>query len=207
MSQAPGAGEQVRRGWRVKVAESMGPQRVTIPDLAGGSERASEMNIRRRGLELGSIATATIPGASPDQIVAQSPPANATNVSAPKISLLLAAPEERNSFVMPDLAGRSEDDAVNAIVGAGLKVGRIASQAAPAEGDSDECCSLGNSHGGANVSRRRSTSVGWAGDRVGSDKVAAIPAIRCYKDHLELNDRAGLLLGTKNRDRREARGE
>jgi len=136
VSQAPGAGEQVRRGWRVKVAESMGPQRVTIPDLAGGSERASEMNIRRRGLELGSIATATIPGASPDQIVAQSPPANATNVSAPKISLLLAAPEERNSFIMPDLAGRSEDDAVNAIVGAGLKVGRIASEAAPAEGDS-----------------------------------------------------------------------
>jgi beta-lactam-binding protein with PASTA domain len=136
VSQAPGAGEQVRRGWRVKVAESMGPQRVTIPDLAGGSERASEMNIRRRGLELGSVATATIPGASPDQIVAQSPPANATNVSAPKISLLLAAPEERNSFIMPDLAGRSEDDAVNAIVGAGLKVGRIASQAAPAEGDS-----------------------------------------------------------------------
>jgi beta-lactam-binding protein with PASTA domain len=135
VSQVPGPGEQVRRGWRVKVAESMGPQRVVIPDLAGGSERASEMNIRRRGLELGSIATATIPGASPDQIVAQSPPANATNVSAPKISVLLAAPEERNSFVMPDLAGRSEDDAVNAIVGAGLKVGRIASQAAPEEGE------------------------------------------------------------------------
>jgi beta-lactam-binding protein with PASTA domain len=135
VSQVPGPGEQVRRGWRVKVAESMGPQRVVIPDLAGGSERASEMNIRRRGLELGSIATATIPGASPDQIVAQSPPANATNVSAPKISVLLATPEERNSFVMPDLAGRSEDDAVNAIVAAGLKVGRIASQAAP-EGES-----------------------------------------------------------------------
>jgi beta-lactam-binding protein with PASTA domain len=131
MSQVPSPGEQVRRGWRVKVAESMGPQRVVIPDLVGGSERASEINIRRRGLELGSIATANIPGAPPDQIVAQSPPANATNVSAPKISVLLAAPEEPNSFVMPDLVGRSEDDAVNAIVGAGLKVGRIASQPPP----------------------------------------------------------------------------
>src|SRR5271165_4987188 len=131
MSQAPAPGERVRRGWRVRVAESMGPQRVVIPDLIGGSERAAEINIRRRGLELGSVATATVPGAPTDQIVAQTPPANAVNVSAPRISVLLAAPEERNSFVMPDLVGRSEDDAVNEIVGAGLRVGGIASQPPP----------------------------------------------------------------------------
>jgi beta-lactam-binding protein with PASTA domain len=113
----------------------MGPQRVVIPNLIGGSERAAEINIRRRGLELGSVATATIPGGPTDQIVAQSPPANAVNVSAPKISVLLAAPEERNSFVMPDFVGRGEDDAINEIVGAGFHVGGIASQPLPA-GDS-----------------------------------------------------------------------
>ena len=133
MSQAPAPGERVRRGWRVRVAESMGPQRVVIPDLVGGSERAAEINIRRRGLELGSIATATIEGAPQDQIVAQSPPANAVDVSSPKISVLLAASEERRAFVMPDLIGQSEDDAVNAIVGAGLRVGGIASQSLPPE--------------------------------------------------------------------------
>ncbi len=132
MSQAPAPGAQVRRGWHVRVAESMGPQRVVIPDLLGGSERAAEINIRRRGLELGSIATATIPGAPGDQIVAQSPPANAVNVSAPKISVLMAAPEDRSSFVMPDLIGRSEDDAVNEIVSAGLHVAGISSQATAA---------------------------------------------------------------------------
>jgi eukaryotic-like serine/threonine-protein kinase len=132
MSQAPLPGALVRRGWRVRVAESMGPQRMVIPNLVGGSERAAEINIRRRGLELGSIATATIPGGPVDQIVAQSPPANAVNVSAPKISVLLAAPAEANSFVMPDLTGRSEDDAVKAIVGAGLQVASIASQPLPA---------------------------------------------------------------------------
>jgi eukaryotic-like serine/threonine-protein kinase len=135
MTQAPPPGVKVRRGWRVRVAESMGPQRMVIPDLVGGSERAAEINIRRRGLELGSIATATIPDGPTDQIVAQSPPANATNVSAPKISVLLAAPQERDSFVMPDLVGRSEDDAINEIVGAGLHVGTITSQPPPA-GDS-----------------------------------------------------------------------
>jgi eukaryotic-like serine/threonine-protein kinase len=135
VSQAPLPGEQVRRGWHVRVAESMGPQRVTIPDLTGDSERSAEINIRRRGLELGTMAVADIPDATPDQIVAQSPPANATNVSAPKVSVLIAASEERKSYVMPDLRGKTEDEAVNAIVGAGLKVGSIASQ--PVEGGDD----------------------------------------------------------------------
>jgi eukaryotic-like serine/threonine-protein kinase len=113
------------------VAESMGPQRVVIPDLIGNSERAAEINIRRRGLELGSMASATIPGAPADQIVAQSPPANAVNVLEPKISILTAAPEDRPSFVMPDLVGQSEDAAIDAIVGAGLKVAGITTQSAP----------------------------------------------------------------------------
>ncbi len=131
MSQVPLPGIQVRRGWHVRVAASMGPQRVVIPDLIGNSERAAEINIRRRGLELGSIAIATIPGAPADQIVAQSPPANAVNVSEPKISLLMAASEDRQSFVMPELVGRGEDDVVNELVNAGLRVSNISSQAAP----------------------------------------------------------------------------
>jgi beta-lactam-binding protein with PASTA domain len=128
MSQVPAAGEKVRSGWRVRVAESMGPQRVVIPDLVGGSERAAEINIRRRGLEMGTVALATIEGASADAVAAQSPPANATNVSSPKVSLLVATPEDRKSFVMPDLRGHSEDEVINAIVAAGLKVGKISSQ-------------------------------------------------------------------------------
>jgi len=128
VSQLPSPGEMVRRGWRVRVAESMGPQRVTIPDLSGDSERSAEINIRRRGLEMGTMAVAEIPNATPDQVVAQSPPANATNVSTPKVSMLIAATEDRKSYVMPDLRGRTEDEAVNAIVEAGFKVGSITSQ-------------------------------------------------------------------------------
>jgi len=129
LSQVPPPGIQVRRGWHVRVAESMGPQRVVIPDLVGTSERAAEINLRRRGLELGAVANATIPGAEMGQIVAQSPPANAVNVSEPKVGLLMAAPEERASFVMPDLVGRSEDDAVSEIVNAGLRTPEIHTQA------------------------------------------------------------------------------
>ena len=35
LSQLPPAGTQVRRGWQVRVAESLGPQRVEIPNVLG----------------------------------------------------------------------------------------------------------------------------------------------------------------------------
>ena len=56
ISQAPAANSKVRRGWRVRVAESLGEQRVTIPDLLGQTERAATLNLRRRGLEVATVA-------------------------------------------------------------------------------------------------------------------------------------------------------
>src|SRR3954470_14423766 len=76
LSQSPAPGSVVRRGWKVRVAESLGPQKAEVPNLIGQSTRAAEINVRQRGLEIGSVAVADLPGAAPDQIVAQSPPAD-----------------------------------------------------------------------------------------------------------------------------------
>src|SRR6266481_604319 len=88
MTQMPLPGTKVRRGWQLRVARSMGPQRVSIPDVTRQSERAAELNIRRRGLEVASITEIQLPGTPTDLVVAQSPPANASQVAAPKTSLL-----------------------------------------------------------------------------------------------------------------------
>jgi beta-lactam-binding protein with PASTA domain len=55
MSQLPAPEVKVRRGWRVRVAQSLGQQRSAIPDVVGQSERAAELNIRRRGLEIEAV--------------------------------------------------------------------------------------------------------------------------------------------------------
>src|SRR5450432_1268793 len=77
MSQLPLPGTKVRRGWRVRVAQSLGPTRVAIPDVTGQSEHAAELNIRRRGLDVASMAEVQSPGIPADQVLAQSPSANA----------------------------------------------------------------------------------------------------------------------------------
>src|SRR5215470_7481935 len=46
VSQVPAAGVKVRRGWTVRVAQSLGPQRVVIPDVTSESQRVAELNVR-----------------------------------------------------------------------------------------------------------------------------------------------------------------
>lgn len=125
LSQVPPAGTKVRRGWRVRLAESLGAQLVVIPDLVGDSTRSAEINLRRRGLEPGTMAYAQLPEQAQEQVVAQSPPAAAVGVASPKVNLLFAAPEATPAFVMPSLVGRSLADTVKIVQDAGLKVGNV----------------------------------------------------------------------------------
>jgi len=125
LSQAPAFGTKVRRGWTVRVAQSLGPQRVTIPSVVGQSQRVAEINIRQRGLEIGAVAEMPMPGTPSDQVLAQSPPANASGVAAPKIGLLVAEPAQPQAFVMPSFLGEPLGSARLELQDAGLRVGNV----------------------------------------------------------------------------------
>ncbi|MBI2682379.1 MAG: PASTA domain-containing protein [Acidobacteriales bacterium] len=129
--QLPAAGVRVRRGSRVRVAQSLGPQRAEVPDLIGQSGRAAEINIQRRGLAVGTVAIANIPGASPGQVIAQTPPPRSTGATEPKVSVLVAAAESAQQFLMPDFVGRHLADVMEPIQNAGFKVGKVQWVGAP----------------------------------------------------------------------------
>jgi beta-lactam-binding protein with PASTA domain len=125
LSQVPAAGTRVRRGWQIRVAQSLGPQRVEIPNLLGQSERAANINIRRRRLEVGTVArfwTADVPA---DQVVSQSPGPGASGISAPKINLLISDSAPAQSFVMPNFAGMPLGTVKNTLLDAGLLLGSV----------------------------------------------------------------------------------
>jgi beta-lactam-binding protein with PASTA domain len=125
MTQIPLPGTRVRRGWQVRVAESMGPQRVAIPDVTNQSERAAELNIRRRGLEVASTAEMQLPGTPADQVLAQSPPANASQVAAPRTSLLVSVAADPLAYVMPNFLGQPLGSATRTLQDAGFKLGTV----------------------------------------------------------------------------------
>ncbi len=132
VSQQPPAGTRVRRGWRVRLAQSLGVQRVNIPDVQGQSPRAAELNVRQRGLEIDTIAEVRIPEAPTEQVIAQSPPPSATGVQSPKMALLVASAPEPPSFVMPNFVGHSLADASASIEQAGFKLAQVKTAAAAA---------------------------------------------------------------------------
>src|SRR5271165_3935992 len=125
MSQLPLPGTKVRRGWQVRVAQSLGKTRVTIPDVTGQSEHAAELNIRRRGLDVASMAEVEEPGIPADQVLAQSPTANETQVTAPKISFLVSATAGPEAFVMPSFVGQPLGSASRSLQDAGFKLGNV----------------------------------------------------------------------------------
>lgn len=125
MSQLPMPGTKVRRGWQVRVAQSLGPTRVTIPDVTGQSEHAAELNIRRRGLDVSSLAQVQAVDIPADQVLAQNPMANATQVTAPKISLLVSEAAAPQSFVMPSFVGQALGSVNRTLQDAGFRLGNV----------------------------------------------------------------------------------
>jgi beta-lactam-binding protein with PASTA domain len=121
LSQAPAVGSRVRKGWLVRVTESLGPQQVTIPDVTGQVVREATMNLRRNQLDLGVLAHLDAPG-EPDIVLAQTPPPDA-GVDQPRVSLLLstAATGASSAFVLPSFVGMSYHDANRAAALLGLR--------------------------------------------------------------------------------------
>jgi eukaryotic-like serine/threonine-protein kinase len=125
VSQAPGAFSTVRRGWKIRVAESLGPQRAAVPNLIGQSQHAAGINISRRSLEIGTMGAIHLPGVTPETVVAQSPPPEAAEVTSPKVGLIFSAADNGQRYVMPSFVGRSVAEASDAVQKAGLTMGKV----------------------------------------------------------------------------------
>src|SRR5260370_1315537 len=73
LAQSPLPGAIVRREWRMRVTESLGPQRVAIPKVVGQQERVAAIEVRRVGLGLEETAQMPYSGAPPGTGIPQNP--------------------------------------------------------------------------------------------------------------------------------------
>ena len=125
LSQSPAPGSVVRREWRVRVAESLGPQKVEVPSVVGSQERSAALNLRRAGLEAGMTAELPYAKVEAGTVLAQDPPAKAQGIEKPSINLLVAAADDSapDGFVMPDLTGLPIVTAQSLLTRVGIKFG------------------------------------------------------------------------------------
>lgn len=124
LSQSPAPGTVVRREWHVRVAESLGPQKVDVPDTLGTDARVAALRLRRAGLEVGVTARLPFAGAQDGTVLAQDPPAHSQGIAQPSVNILVAAPANStpDGYVMPDLSGVPVITAQQMLTRIGLKV-------------------------------------------------------------------------------------
>jgi hypothetical protein len=107
LTQSPAPGTVVRREWHVRVAESLGPQKVDVPDIVGIDQRVAAFQLRRVGLDVGSTAKLPDNAVEEGTVIAQDPPSHAQGIERPSVNLLVAAADDSppDGYVMPDLTG------------------------------------------------------------------------------------------------------
>ncbi|HUZ95150.1 MAG TPA: PASTA domain-containing protein [Edaphobacter sp.] len=126
LAQSPTSGATVRREWTVRVTESLGPQKVSVPNLIGQTERPASILMRRLTLDMGTVAQLPV-DAENGVVLAQTPTPNASGIDRPRVSLLLSAPQDPDAtaYVMPSLTGLTLASAVARAAAAGVHIASI----------------------------------------------------------------------------------
>ncbi|HEU4927606.1 MAG TPA: PASTA domain-containing protein [Vicinamibacterales bacterium] len=128
--QSPRAGERVEVGTAVQVWVAV-PIRVQVPDLRGSTRDASSNVLRARRLVLGSIESRISSGV-PGRIVDQQPAAGTRVEAGTAVTIWIAAaappdltpPQVPALLEVPDLKGRTRDQALAILADRGLVLGQ-----------------------------------------------------------------------------------
>jgi beta-lactam-binding protein with PASTA domain len=121
LAQSPIPGQQVRPGAPVEVTLSRGPERHSIPDVAGLSERQATILLERLGFR---VTSQQAQHASEAGRAIRTEPAAGTELAVPTDVTLLISKGSPLTTV-PDLSGRHIDDALELLSESGLELGAI----------------------------------------------------------------------------------
>lgn len=127
-AQEPPVGTTLKVGRKVSAVISLGKRKVPIPDLVGGSLRAARINLVRRGLTLGLMASVEDARMEKDRIVSQEPPLNSKEVLSPTVNVLLSRGPREGAFVVPDFIGMDLSKAGSIVELEGFQRGQVSTQ-------------------------------------------------------------------------------
>jgi len=119
--QSPPANERVKTGQFGHVVVSLGPQKVSIPELKDLSLRSAQVELLRSGMQLGEVSDVYLAGSEADTVVQQDPAPGTTDVQSPHVNLLVGLGPRPPAYEMPELVGLTLSEAESRVSGAGLK--------------------------------------------------------------------------------------
>ncbi|MBF0543878.1 MAG: PASTA domain-containing protein [Candidatus Riflebacteria bacterium] len=125
IAQYPEPGTRVKKNKKVLLTISLGSKQVTVPDLTGKSTRESALSLLNAQLKEGNHAYFFSTKVPRDHIVTQSPlPFSTQSVNGSVDLLISLGPAPVRGF-LPNLAGKSINDAKKVLSDCGLKLGKL----------------------------------------------------------------------------------
>jgi beta-lactam-binding protein with PASTA domain len=121
--QSPAPGENMKVSQDAHVILSLGPQNVTVPELAGESLRVARIQLLQSGLQLGEVTSYPASDPSSDMILQQNP-LSGSRATSLRVNLLVAQGGSQAAYVMPWLVGMQSQDAERLLASAGLKIAK-----------------------------------------------------------------------------------
>lgn len=123
--QSPPPNIRVKTGQSAHVVLSLGPQKVTIPQLQDRSLRAAQVELLRGGMQLGEVSSVYLPGEMVDTVTEQNPAPGNTDVTGPHVNLLVSLGPRPVAYVMPELSGLPIVEAQAKLGSAGLRLSKL----------------------------------------------------------------------------------
>jgi beta-lactam-binding protein with PASTA domain len=127
--QSPPPNTRVKTGQSAHVVLSLGPQRVTIPQLEDRSLRAAQVELLRGGMQLGEVSSFYFPGGDADTVTVQDPAPGTSDVTGPHVNLLVSLGARPAAYVMPELTGLPLGEAQSKLGSAGIRLSKLTPEA------------------------------------------------------------------------------
>ncbi|HEY6546314.1 MAG TPA: PASTA domain-containing protein [Vicinamibacteria bacterium] len=123
-AQEPAAGANLKSQRSIRVWVSVGPRRVTIPTLEGGSVRTARLSLDQGQVPLLRVVEVDDPSEE-GTVLQQHPIAGDVDGAVEGVSLLSSRGRVGADYLMPDLIGRPADAVLDRLRAAGLKVSEV----------------------------------------------------------------------------------
>jgi serine/threonine-protein kinase len=118
IGQSPEAGFLIGKGGTVDLTVSKGLEMTVVPQIIGQSQQEAEAQLKEAKLVIGQVITRDV-NLPTGQVLAMQPPPGTQVAAGTKVTLVVAS----GRVQVPDLRGKTQDDAIKALQMLGFSVG------------------------------------------------------------------------------------
>lgn len=143
----PNVDSTVKSGSEVKLTVSGGEGQIKVPNFAEMNLDSVKRTLKSLGLELGTVDEEYSDSVPRGEVISQSPNANESVDKGSKVNVTISKGKEIKNITLniPDVSGKSVDEAKSILANAGVGVNPVKGEAAKSEGEAGKVYSQSQS--------------------------------------------------------------